>query len=314
MPVVTAASETEAAVSVSVLSGVGVSAAVEVESVGSVSGTIYRRVLEAVLDDRHSGHLTDHEALAALHNKFDLRDDPSVGDLMQWDGSAWREGTAESPYAGTWLDALFVRPTAVHVNDDEFSGTTKTGIEVTPTGTAVWTQELGRISARVQSQSSYDLAAYLHVLTPLSPPVTIETAIQAYPRNVSYLVYGMCFTNGISDSSNVLTGFYQNSTYDYPYSYFKYGTLTYSDSTLASSYLNEQPYPFMFEYQRLIWIAANTWKFLVSHDAVTWLDMFGAKSYTMSPTHFGVVASTYGGSTEQSVSFEYIRVTEADLS
>jgi len=314
MPAVVAASETEAAVSTTVFSAVGVLVAAEVEAVLAVTAATFRRTLSEVISDGDPTHDTDHEALAQLHNQFDLRATPNSGDALLWDGDSYSPASTESPYVGTWLDALFVRPGTVHANDDEFVGTTIDPVwtETLITGTTVWVQGLGRLSATFDSNGNDALST---ILKPLSTtyPITIETAIQTYPMN-GYFHAGLCMSEGIGSSAKSITVVTRHDSYDNPYLYFMEGTLgDYNSGGTQSVTPNEQPHPYGFLYLRLVWTGANTFKFLVSHDAVSWVDYFSEESATMTPTHFGM-AVTANNSYTQMASFEYVRVTEADLS
>ena len=315
MPAVGVVSETEAAVSVSLIEGVGVGVAAETESVTAVIGGAARRVLDEVLDDGEVDHLADHEALAALHNAFDLRTVPSMSDALLWDGTTYTAATPVSPYAGTWFDALFVRPDTVHVNDDEFVGTTIDPVwtETLLNGATTWTQGLGRLSVAYNLQSSsQSLSTILKPIT-AAYPLTIETAMQTHTMN-GYSLAGLCMTEGTTSTSQSVSAVMRHDAYDNPYLYLMNGTLTDGDSGGYNTVTpNEQPHPYAFQYIRLIWTASNTFKFLVSHDAVSWVDYFGGRSVTMSPTHIGMVVSA-NNSYMQMASFEYIRVTQSDLS
>lgn len=66
-------------------------------------------------------------------------------------------------------------------------------------------------------------------------------------------------------------------------------------------------------YQRLIWTAANTWKFQWSYDGTFWMT-HSSGARTLTPTHFGLNVSTWGGGTQRLATWDYFRVTEADLS
>jgi hypothetical protein len=68
-------------------------------------------------------------------------------------------------------------------------------------------------------------------------------------------------------------------------------------------------------YLRLVWTAANTWGFAWSPDGVSWTDYnFSTFAATMTPTHFGPWVSSWGQTVPLVASFEYVRVTESDLS
>lgn len=315
MPAVVAAAETESAVAASSLNAVGVGVVAETEAVLAVAATLFRRTLDESITDGDITHDTDHEALHQFHNKFDLRDIPSAGDSIQWDGDSYSPASTESPYAGTWLDALFVRPDAVHAKDDEFVGTSidAAWTESVVAGTTTWTQGLGRLSVASSSQGNAPEYSSILKAMPGSTPVTVETVLQTHPMNVRFHV-GLCFTDGTASTSNVVSAIYFHDYYDTPYFRFSVGTLADGDSvSSAANNPSEQPHPAAFEYFRLVWVGTNSFKMLVSHDAVSWVDHFGAKAYTLAPTHFGMVIAT-DSSLVSAASFEYVRVTESDLS
>lgn len=313
MPAVAAASETESAVAVADLSGVSVGVVAEVETVVGATVTSFRRTLSEVITDGDEDHDTDHEALAQFHNKFDLRDTPSDGDSIQWDGDSYSPVTPVSPYAGSWLDALFVRPDTVHVSDDEFVGTTidAAWTETLLAGTTTWTQDLGRLSAAFYSQTSTGQMSTILRAVPTSYPFTIETVMSTHP--MSYFYAGLCFTNGTISTSTIVAGTMYHDTYDNPDLHFMNGTLADGNVSYQSASPNEQPHPKAFEYMRLVWADANTFKFLVSGDGVSWANYFSDNTTAFTPTHFGVTVSS-NSSSMQMAAFEYVRVTESDLS
>lgn len=59
-------------------------------------------------------------------------------------------------------------------------------------------------------------------------------------------------------------------------------------------------------FVRIVCTAANTWRRDISIDGVTW-QIGTAAAYTITPTHVGVIASSFGTSTKSMVRYEYLR-------
>jgi hypothetical protein len=61
--------------------------------------------------------------------------------------------------------------------------------------------------------------------------------------------------------------------------------------------------------------SSGEWQFLFSVDGISWVDMWGLKTWApLTPTHVGLGFSTWGTASEYSVcSAEYIRVYASDL-
>lgn len=68
-----------------------------------------------------------------------------------------------------------------------------------------------------------------------------------------------------------------------------------------------------FIYLRIAWQAANQFRAAVSHDGVVWEAYVAAITPTLTPTHAFLIVNTQGGSVSTHASFEYLRVTAADL-
>ncbi len=219
---------------------------------------------------------------------------------------------SDSRYRDTRIDALYYRPSseAVHADDQEFNGALD-GTEVHVTGTRTWKQDLGALAVRFDNVAAQDVVARVWALTPSSPPVTIDTVLNTTLRDENFHQAGILFSNGTASSSNlVLAGIHENAAV-----IINRGTFTTIENTeLASAGMPLwSPTPIYF---RLVWTAANTWQMLVSPDGLLFTDFAtGDQSFTMSPTHIGVYATNWNASGTPAVaSWEYLRVTEADLS
>jgi len=216
-----------------------------------------------------------------------------------------------SGYADTWLDALFTRPSdeTVHTDDQEFNGTIG-GTAQDASGTITWTQSRGILSAAYEDTSPGSSPCRLYALTPTTFPVTIETAIRTIGEDGKYPLGGICLTDGTATSANLVGCAYVAATFDASmYS----GTIASSSSTTND--IVESPVSLLI-YMRLIWTATNTFEATWSIDGVSWSKFATTStSKTITPTHFGAFIGGMDTATSVAItSFEYLRVTESDLS
>ena len=223
-------------------------------------------------------------------------------------------------FPGSWLSAMFTRPEADHVDDDDFNDG---DIDVTwnqraASGTTIWTEGLDVMSVKTWSQASGDPAVIMKPMTgAVTYPITIETAMRVMSRDVAYLMAGIIFTDGTAGTSNCVVSMpYWTSAENWTMS-FRRGTLdNASVSTYTNIPMNEGPQPWPWLYQRLVWKSANRFTYGWSVDGVTydWALTGVGWSVTMTPTHYGLWVSTWGSATPGLASYEYFRVTESDLS
>lgn len=213
-----------------------------------------------------------------------------------------------------WLSALFRRPSdeTVHADDQEFNGTIG-GTALTVSGTANWTQDKGVLSVEYHSQGTNDLAARIYSLTPSTHPVTIETCVRVMTTLAGNAIAGVFFSDGTTSTDNQTFAAYARTSSNWYVLNYR-GTFDVYDSGISKSI----PEASIGVYLRHIWSASNTFKFQFSPDGVSWTDWDeGGQSWTMTPTHFGVMCSTWatsGAGNTGIATFEYLRVTESDLS
>jgi hypothetical protein len=211
------------------------------------------------------------------------------------------------PY-DTWFSSLFRRPEAAHADDQEFNDALG-GTTLTVTGTGTWTQTKGVLNCVFHTQNTGDTTSNLYSLTPSTHPVTVETAYRFMGKNSTYYHVGVGFTDGVIGSSNVITAMTQYSSEQIG---AWHGTLTNMNTSVATII---SPGAGGMIYARLIWSAANTFKTLFSADGIGWTQLALANvSKTMTPTHFGPVLSSWAATPPAVATFEYLRVTESDLS
>lgn len=266
-----------------------------------------------------------HDNVAAEISAITEKTTPVSGDLIVIEDSAASNakkrvqignlpGGSGGVPADSWLGRLFAVDGSAHGDDEEFNDTIG-GTAVTPTGTATWTQDGHVLSVAFHDIDADDIASRLYALTPSSSPITIETACRLLSEDVDHSLVGLVFADGTASTSNVATLYYRNSNTSGPGFKQRSGTATAltSDEGGADIVVAGSGWVFM----RLVWTAANTFDVSVSIDGITWDDFrMSSFSKTMTPTHFGVwVSNFHDTNAHESIgSFEYLRVTETDLS
>ena len=216
-----------------------------------------------------------------------------------------------------WIQHLVDRTVggeSVHADDDEFDDETLAGTALTVSGSATWIERLDVLSVAYEDQSAADIAARLYALTPGSAPVTIETALRVLATNDNYYTVGLLFSDGVVAASNSVFNYWDSSE---PVFSLRSGTLgALSSGTQTWDAPADNASLTALLYMRLIWTAANTFAAAYSNDGVSWtrFALAATLTKTLTPTHFGVGVSSWGGSVKQVCTFEYLRVTEADLS
>ena len=198
----------------------------------------------------------------------------------------------------------------VHVDDQEFTGAIG-GTEVVTTGTVTWVQNRSKLGLRFASISANDIAARVYPLTTTTAPLTIEAVIRPTIHTANHHQGGILFSDGTTATDSVvIAGVHRAGTIAH-----NRGTFTNIENTELAS---ETPAPAWAPnpvYMRLVYVSANNWQMSISADGIIWTDFdMGDQSFTMAPTHFGVYATTWGDGTTSAISWEYLRVTESDLS
>lgn len=209
-----------------------------------------------------------------------------------------------------WIDVITNDDTET-IYDDEFDDDDDSGwTQVTPTGTATWTEARGKLSVLYSGQTASDCCANLTSLNGLSYPLYTVTAMRSLSANQNYNMRGLVFTNGTTSTSSViwLMPFTQVNTSLEPWS-LRSGTLTNISTTHFSSNVRYQHAYGGWAFQRLDWISTNTFQAWASVDGVSWINFgFGTYTPSITPTHYGLGVSTWGGSGACTSSFEMFRV------
>jgi hypothetical protein len=215
-----------------------------------------------------------------------------------------------TPAAGgggtTWLDPAPSGNGPGGANDDEFDNAAIAGAwtQVTASGTVTWDEDNDSLSALFDDQAAGDLAVLVKSMGALGAPTSITTAIRTFGLNTQWTFGGLVFTDGTATTSKaviLLAPTVDNNIRLYA------GTIDNINTVLYDAAVARQV-PWLIP--RLTWVSANTWRGEWSVDG-NLFSAFGQAdgSFTMTPTHFGVVVSTYGATTPRLASFEYFRVT-----
>lgn len=206
-----------------------------------------------------------------------------------------------------------------HTDDKFFAegapASASSGTAVTASGTGTWTEGRNRLHVAADNQSSNDITAYLWAITSASAPITIETKGRLLSKLDANPMWGLIFTDGTTTSSTVAGhAIYQGNNVALTINANFTGTPTSMSVSNVHSDL-DPGFVHMGLYMRLIWTATNTFAWSFSLDGVNWSD-FDASTFaqTITPTHFGVWASTWGQAYTVPAAFDYFRVYDADLS
>lgn len=229
-----------------------------------------------------------------------------------------QEGTAAIPHATgvvykhgpTLYDYVSINDRAWHrdspnVNDDEFNGGVLDPAWVTTisSGSASFVVGSDSLSVKVSGQAGSSAVSILKPLNGFSIGNTIETAVRRMWID-SYIMAGPFLANGTSTGSNAL--------FQMPYSNqlsTRYGTIGSISADFGSFTAAGIAASGALLYERMTWVAANTFQTSWSTDGVQWTS-FGHGPYTwnVTPTYMGFGTTTWGGGNEALASYEYFRV------
>jgi len=198
--------------------------------------------------------------------------------------------------------------------DDEFDDGTLTGwTRVDAAGAEshlTWTETADVLSAA--HTTTGDPSAGMHaLLKPLGRgyPTTIQTAVRYWAQlGANYQMLGLLFTDGIIHGSGkqIIYMPYQQAGSAY-ITLRPYANFTAEGQSPGNLNVGNQPALGHAMHLKLVWSAANTFDMYSSPNAVNWLN-HGQRVYTMTPTHVGVLYSTWGTSTPGVGTYEYFRV------
>jgi len=175
-------------------------------------------------------------------------------------------------------------------------------------GTSTWTAENGSLSAIYNTQGAAEMDGQLKTVSIVSPS-HIETGVRLFGHQTDYLIGGLVFTDGVSNTSNVAMSYVQ----DYQGQLSVKQASGLQNAISVEDTLNVTAGPGLWLYMRLKWLTTNTFNSEWSLDGTTWTD-FGWGNFTtaFTPSYAGVFVTSWGGTAEGRIStFEYFRVWEA---
>lgn len=221
------------------------------------------------------------------------------------------------PRTPEWVEYLNQRMPGetAHVDDQFFHGPTHGGTEVTASGSVTWQTRYGVLSGNPTNQSANDMAAVVWPLTSAAAPMTIETRGMILAKADANPMLGLLFANGTStgDSISAVSLYMSNNAAVTVLATF---SGTYTTATVSNVISDmDAAAPLIPFYMRLVWTAANTWAWALSYDGLSWTD-FNSSTFavTLTPTHFGVWATSWAQPYPAPATFDYVRVYDADLS
>lgn len=134
-----------------------------------------------------------------------------------------------------------------------------------------------------------------------------ETALIIGSTGTNYTFGGLCFANGATfgAGAQVAAVIHWGSTsqQDTLRSYTNYSSATGGSviDTFTSVALGG------LRYTRLVYLGANVWRRDLSFDGVTWIKGPNTLTLAITPTHVGLLASSWGTSTKGSISYQFLR-------
>lgn len=176
-------------------------------------------------------------------------------------------------------------------------------------GNATWTEEADVLSA---GQLGGDTSAKLHGLVrpltgaggSLAVGDAFITCVTIQWPFVTYGVAGLVLSDNAAFGSGtqVWSILYGTSTAN-----LTAATRSASGWTDATTDTAAVKVPAAPTFLRLVMTAANTWRTDVSPDGVTWVKGSSTRAVTVTPTHVGLVTTSYGTSTKAVHSYEFLR-------
>lgn len=209
-----------------------------------------------------------------------------------------------------WQEEL-VSPKFGYIDDEFDDGVIGSEwYNVTPSGTATWTEDNGIVSALVADQSSTQLTGLVKSMDGIQiSGVKLVTAMRLFYPSNQYLFGGLVFSDGttVGNSLVTLSAYTSNTGLQLT---MRGGQFNGVSTTLFDVACGPQFFPWL--YLRLSWLTSDLWSGEFSPDGVTWTDLNqGNQTHAITPTYMGMVASTWGNTTYDGIaSFDFFRVYE----
>jgi len=193
-------------------------------------------------------------------------------------------------------------------NDDEFDNESFSGWTAVNSGTQVPTvTETNHVASIVHpgGGSSAYLWAYMKTYSP-SANDYIEMAFRTAGANQNYNRVGLIMANGASFSSGSQVVFNMTPSLGnlYVSQYSGYNADNGVASTVASTFITLGS---GVVFLRLKYEGSNHFRGYTSPDGISWADITGQVTSTLTPTHIGFCLTPYGASVPYNVSVHYFK-------
>lgn len=184
-------------------------------------------------------------------------------------------------------------------NDGSFSGWSSVGAEAITA-----TESLGRASLlHPGGGTTAKFSAYVKSHT-FATNDWCEVAMRTSGINQSHNMVGICHSNGtVQGTSNAIHWLWRTNNATWR----RQSNNGFNADTANAEYGIPQYGQGGEMFLRLRYEGSNTFRGYVSCDGVTWIDLTGAVSYTLSPTHWGMSITTWGGTAKCLASYAYFR-------
>lgn len=230
--------------------------------------------------------------------------------VFKWNGSAWIEiVTVGGTGSDTWRDQVIFRPSGSNAGDVEFRSALSGWTQVDrATNAATWTQSGDLVSVGLPGALNSEITE-LHALLKAPAGFGIGSKITISVRSMASGVFqpGIIFTDGTTyGAGNQIYFAIQGGTA--AGLQFTQNRFTNFNTFAAGSNSASFGFQAAFAWMRFTWVASNSWRYEASPDGVTWVRVITDQSYTITPTHCGLVVTTGSGQPPAAASFECFRI------
>ncbi len=199
-------------------------------------------------------------------------------------------------------------PSATGGEDDDFNDASFSGWTTVEGGgvTLTVTESLGRCSVvHSGGGSAGHFVARMKAHT-FSTNDWIECAVRGIGVNQNHDMFGLTMSNGTTHgTSNAVHWLVYLNTSGFRYEGNNGFT---ADTAQANVAAPAGISPFGDVFLRWKYEGSNTFRGYASCDGISWIDFTGTKTYTLTPTHVGFSATSWGGSLKHMFSLAYFKV------
>lgn len=256
------------------------------------------------LDDTGVEHPDQHadanDAIEALEAKVG-KDGSAVTSSLDY-----RVNALESTPAGPGTDIQIGG--SVGASDDEFDDASFTGWTKVESGSHLITvtERDNRLSvAHPGGDSSAEMHGIVKSAT-INSGAYVESCISAMGVLQNFNVVGLVFANGSTYGAGAQALFYFSIQEQ------KFYSIAFTNYSSAGSFNSVNNWEMgrgpRDLFMRWKYEGSNHFRGYVSPDGISWVDITGQQTITLTPSHFGVVMSTWGGASAMAYSFRYIRL------